>query len=247
MSDDVDALRAQLAEAQAKAAAAEAEAARAKAEAVEAALAAARTRAGVPPDQTPDSAVTSPDPVPDVAVATSSESSPDPAGATAALPQDPVPSQVAPPSSGQGADAGLSPFARRIRNDYSFDPPSLTIGTLLDEGAPVPGVTVGVPLGVLNRHMLVAGATGTGKTRTLQLLTEGLSAAGTPVLLCDVKGDLTGLAEPGTASDKLTARTQANGQDWQPASFPVELLSLGGVQTQFPGTTVRTSVSDFGP
>lgn len=134
-----------------------------------------------------------------------------------------------------------------MRDAYTFGVPSLTIGTLLDGGEPVPGVTVGVPLGVLNRHMLVAGATGTGKTRTLQLLTEGLSAAGTPVLLCDVKGDLTGLAEPGVASEKLGARTRANGQAWEAASFPVELLSLGGVQTQFPGTTVRTSVSDFGP
>ncbi|MDN6795677.1 MAG: DUF853 domain-containing protein [Propionibacterium sp.] len=141
----------------------------------------------------------------------------------------------------------MSDFARETGRSCAFDVPSLTIGTLLDEGAPVPGVRIGVPLGMLNRHMLVAGATGTGKTRTLQLLTEGLSAAGTPVLLCDVKGDLTGLADPGTASEKLSSRTRANGQEWTPAAFPVELLSLGGADAQFPGTTVRTSVSDFGP
>jgi len=159
---------------------------------------------------------------------------------------DPGP-EPTPSAPGRAADTGLSPFARQIRDAYSFDIPSLRIGTLLDAGVPAPGVSVGVPLGMLNRHMLVAGATGTGKTRTLQLLTEGLSAAGTPVLLCDVKGDLTGLAEPGVASEKLTQRTRANGQEWEPTSFPVELLSLGGAQTQFPGTTVRTSVSDLGP
>jgi len=100
---------------------------------------------------------------------------------------------------------------------------------------------------MFNRHLLVAGATGTGKTRTLQLLAEGLSAAGSSVLLCDVKGDLTGLGEAGASSEKLLARTAANGQEWASSSFPIELLSLGGADSQFPGVPVRAEVSDFGP
>ncbi|WP_371855006.1 helicase HerA-like domain-containing protein [Actinomyces wuliandei] len=128
------------------------------------------------------------------------------------------------------------------------------MGTYLDtqvEGEPtaVAGLRVGVPLGLLNRHALVAGATGTGKTRTLQLLAEGLSAAGVPVFVSDVKGDLTGLAEAGPASDRLTARTAATGQEWSGRAFPVELFRLGGSQPDAPasGTPVRTTVTEFGP
>ncbi|WP_022868258.1 helicase HerA-like domain-containing protein [Schaalia vaccimaxillae] len=142
---------------------------------------------------------------------------------------------------------GLSDFATEIHSAYSFDVPSLTLGALIDEGSRVPTVKTSLPLGMLNRHLLVAGATGTGKTRTLQLLAEGLSAAGTSVLLCDVKGDLTGLAEAGASSDKLLARTAANGQNWAPASFPVELLNLGGLAQQFTGTPIRARICDFGP
>ena len=111
----------------------------------------------------------------------------------------------------------------------------------------MPGVSAAMPVPMFNRHLLVAGATGTGKTRTLQLLAEGLSAAGSSVLLCDVKGDLTGLGEAGASSEKLLARTAANGQEWAPSSFPIELLSLGGADSQFPGVPVRAEVSDFGP
>lgn len=157
---------------------------------------------------------------------------------TDALPQPPAPAGSAPE---------LSPTARTIAQGYAFDAPGIAIGTLMDGTAPAPGHHVLLPLGVVNRHLLVAGATGTGKTRTLQLLAEGLSASGSPVLLCDVKGDLTGLSEPGAPSEGLTARTAANGQAWAPAAFPVDLLSLGGADVQFPGATVRTTISDFGP
>lgn len=137
-----------------------------------------------------------------------------------------------------------SPFAQAVAAGYTFDGPVLPLGVLLEDDTPVPAARVALPLGMLNRHGLVAGATGTGKTRTLQLLAEGLSAAGVPVLVADVKGDLTGLAEPGTASDRLTARTTALGQTWAPTAFPVELLALGGLGD---GTPVRTTVTDFGP
>lgn len=159
------------------------------------------------------------------------------AGAPAAAPATPASS----PSS------DLSAFATQILAAYSWDVPAITIGTLIDGGARVPGVSAAMPMPMFNRHLLVAGATGTGKTRTLQLLAEGLSAAGSSVLLCDVKGDLTGLGEAGASSEKLLARTAANGQEWASSSFPIELLSLGGADSQFPGVPVRAEVSDFGP
>ena len=159
------------------------------------------------------------------------------AGSAAATPATPASS----PSS------DLSAFATQILAAYSWDVPAITIGTLIDGGARVPGVSAAMPVPMFNRHLLVAGATGTGKTRTLQLLAEGLSAAGSSVLLCDVKGDLTGLGEAGASSEKLLARTAANGQEWASSSFPIELLSLGGADSQFPGVPVRAEVSDFGP
>ncbi|MFC0715181.1 helicase HerA-like domain-containing protein [Cellulomonas biazotea] len=133
---------------------------------------------------------------------------------------------------------------RTVREGYAFAGATLDLGVLVEDGAPVPSARVGVPLGLLNRHALVAGATGTGKTRTLQLMAEQLSAAGVPTFVADVKGDLTGLAVPGTASERLTERTRSLGQDWSPAAFPVELYALGGIGA---GVPVRTTVTDFGP
>ena len=154
---------------------------------------------------------------------------------------------AAAPTSSPAPSGELSAFATQIQGAYSWDVPAVTIGTLIDGGARVPGVSAKMPLPMFNRHILVAGATGTGKTRTLQLLAEGLSANGSSVLLCDVKGDLTGLAEAGASSDKLLSRTAANGQDWASSSFPIELLSLGDADSQFPGVPVRAQISDFGP
>jgi DNA helicase HerA-like ATPase len=141
-------------------------------------------------------------------------------------------------------EADLSEFAAAIRAGYAAEGALLPIGVLLEDGEPVPGVDLGLPLATLNRHALVAGATGTGKTRTLQLMAEGLSAAGVPALVTDVKGDLTGLLQPGSPSDKLLARTNAIGQRWEPTGFPVELLTVGEAEGAVP---VRTTVSDFGP
>ena len=168
------------------------------------------------------------------------------AGSAAAQePAAPASTPAATPASSPSGD--LSAFATQIQAAYSWDVPAVTIGTLIDGGARVPGVSAAMPVPMFNRHLLVAGATGTGKTRTLQLLAEGLSAAGSSVLLCDVKGDLTGLGEAGASSEKLLARTAANGQEWVSSSFPIELLSLGGADSQFPGVPVRAEVSDFGP
>ena len=165
--------------------------------------------------------------------------------AQAEAPAAPASTPAATPASSSSGD--LSAFATQIQAAYSWDVPAITIGTLIDGGARVPGVSAAMPVPMFNRHLLVAGATGTGKTRTLQLLAEGLSAAGSSVLLCDVKGDLTGLGEAGASSEKLLARTAANGQEWVSSSFPIELLSLGGADSQFPGVPVRAEVSDFGP
>ena len=97
---------------------------------------------------------------------------------------------------------------------------------------------------MLNRHGLVAGATGTGKTKTLQLLAEQLSAQGVPVFAADIKGDLSGLAVPGEASDKITERAASVGQQWKARGFPVEFYALGGEGIGIP---LRVTMSAFGP
>ncbi|HWB34835.1 MAG TPA: helicase HerA-like domain-containing protein [Rugosimonospora sp.] len=98
-------------------------------------------------------------------------------------------------------------LTERVRAGYEFAGPALDLGVLLENGAPDPGSVIRAPLRMVNRHGLVAGATGTGKTKTLQVLAEQLSAAGVPVFLADVKGDLSGISQPGRADATLTART----------------------------------------
>ncbi|BBE24059.1 ATPase [Arthrobacter sp. MN05-02] len=131
-----------------------------------------------------------------------------------------------------------------ITAGYVFEGPTLQLGAALVDGTLHTGAQVRLPLAMMNRHGLIAGATGTGKTVTLQVLAEQLSAHGVPVFLSDIKGDLTGLAAPGTASERLTKRTTSVGQDWAPAAFPVEFLSLGPDGTGIP---VRATISSFGP
>lgn len=106
-----------------------------------------------------------------------------------------------------------------------------------------PEPLVRIPLGMLNRHGLIAGATGTGKTKTLQLIAEQCAAAGIPVLVADVKGDLQGLAAEGEASARVATRAQETGYAWAPTPFPVEFLSLTGAK----GAQLRATVSSFGP
>jgi hypothetical protein len=111
-------------------------------------------------------------------------------------------------------------------------------------GDPLPDVQVRIPLAMMNRHGLVAGATGTGKTRTLQGLAEQLSAHGVPVFAADIKGDLSGIALPGENSEKLLSRTRGIGQHWTPDAFPLEYFSLGGVGR---GVPIRATIAGFGP
>ena len=141
-------------------------------------------------------------------------------------------------------EAPLAAEVRVIRDGYLFDEPSVELGVLIEADEPVPGVKVGIPLSMLNRHGLVAGATGTGKTKTLQLMAEQISAAGVPVFAADIKGDLSGIASPGQASDKLLARTSRIGQEWQPQACPTEFYALGG---QGLGVPLRATMSSFGP
>ena len=108
----------------------------------------------------------------------------------------------------------------------------------------LPEAVVQLPAAMCNRHGLIAGATGTGKTKTLQLLAEQLSAIGVPVFAADVKGDLTGLLKPGEASDRVMARASDLGVEFSPAGHPVTFLALGGIG---PGVPVRATVSSFGP
>src|SRR5262245_61469260 len=119
----------------------------------------------------------------------------------------------------------------------------LALGAPLRDGECLPEPLVSLPLAMANRHGLIAGATGTGKTKTLQLVAEQLSAAGIPVFLADLKGDLSGIAVPGEADERVQARARDTGWMWHAAGVPVEFYSLSGRR----GAQVRATVSSFGP
>jgi DNA helicase HerA-like ATPase len=140
-------------------------------------------------------------------------------------------------------DSELTP-AKRIANGYAVGGQALELGTVVVDGAADPDAQVRIPLATINRHGLVAGATGTGKTKTLQLIAEQLSAAGVPVVMADVKGDLSGLSKPGEGNDKTAARAKDTGDNWEATGFPVEFLSLG---TDGIGVPIRATVEGFGP
>ena len=169
------------------------------------------------------------------------------ATAAPAAATNPAPAQApaAPPAQAPAPAAAPLDDARveSIRAGYAFDAPALEMGALVN-GDARPDVPIRIPLAMTNRHGLVAGATGTGKTRTLQVLAEQLSAHGVPVFAADIKGDLSGIASAGAANDKLLARTKGIGQDWAGAASPTEYFSLGGVGTGIP---IRATVAGFGP
>ena len=136
----------------------------------------------------------------------------------------------------------MADFGTTIAQAYAA--PGIDLGRGVHDGAVVPEAVVQVPLAMMNRHGLVAGATGTGKTRTLQLLAEQLSAAGVSVFVADMKGDLSGMAVPGATEGPAPKRAADLGVPYAPVSFPVEYLALGGIGA---GVPVRATVSDFGP
>jgi DNA helicase HerA-like ATPase len=133
--------------------------------------------------------------------------------------------------------------AQQIAAGYAVEGQALQLGTVVIDGVTDPAAQIRIPLATVNRHGLVAGATGTGKTKTLQLLAEQLSAAGVPVLMADVKGDLSGLGRPGESNDKITARARETGDQWEATSFPVEFFALGdgGI-----GVPIRATIAGFG-
>ncbi|MET0997162.1 MAG: helicase HerA-like domain-containing protein, partial [Marmoricola sp.] len=136
------------------------------------------------------------------------------------------------------------PISTSVAAGYAFTGPALELGGLMVDESTLTGVPVRIPLAMLNRHGLVAGATGTGKTKTLQLLAEQLSSAGVPVFAADIKGDLSGLSTPGAENPKIVERASSVGQEWKAQGFPVELFALGGEGTGIP---LRVTMTAFGP
>ncbi|CAN5679699.1 DUF853 family protein [soil metagenome] len=142
------------------------------------------------------------------------------------------------------ASAEQDPIAAAVTAGYTFEGPALELGGLMLDADRLSDARVRIPLGMLNRHGLVAGATGTGKTKTLQLLAEQLSAHGVPVFAADIKGDLSGLSTAGEDNPKITSRAASVGQQWAATGFPVELYAIGGEGTGIP---LRATMTSFGP
>jgi uncharacterized protein len=139
--------------------------------------------------------------------------------------------------------ADAAAFRDQVNQGYSFKGEYFQLGIGMLDGEVVEGAPVLVPLQTLNRHGLIAGATGTGKTKTLQVIAENLSDASVPVLLMDIKGDLSGIAAAGTVNEKLSQRLSRMGLDYKPTAYPVELMSLSNEK----GVRLRSTVLEFGP
>lgn len=139
--------------------------------------------------------------------------------------------------------ADQTQFLDAVKTGYQFKGEYAKIGVGMLNGAVVAGADVFLPLKTLNRHGLIAGATGTGKTKTLQVISEILSNNSIPVLLMDIKGDLSGIAAPGVLNDRLAERCQKLNISYQPAAYPTELMTLN----QGKGVRLRATVTEFGP
>lgn len=139
--------------------------------------------------------------------------------------------------------ANRNAFIEIIKKGYSFQGETIKIGAAILDGDVIPEAEIFLPLKTMNRHGLVAGATGTGKTKSFQMIAEGLSDASVPVLLMDIKGDLSGIAAAGTINDKITERYQALKMTFKPQAYPVDLLTL----SEQKGVRLRATVSEFGP
>ena len=139
--------------------------------------------------------------------------------------------------------AAASDFSKHINEGYTSKGESITLGGAIFNGEAVADTFVKVPLKTLNRHGLIAGATGTGKTKTIQVLSEQLSSSGIPVLMMDIKGDFSGIAAAGEEKTFITERHAKINIPYTTASFPVELMSL----SQQNGVRLRATVSEFGP
>jgi DNA helicase HerA-like ATPase len=134
-------------------------------------------------------------------------------------------------------------FREVMEAGYAFSKKNIVLGVAMHDGNALKGLQIKAPLSTFNRHGLITGATGTGKTKSLQAIAELLSEHGVPSLLMDIKGDLSGLAAAGQLNDKLIHRHEAIGNQWSPMAFPVELLTISDEK----GTRMRATVSEFGP
>ncbi|HSI68965.1 MAG TPA: helicase HerA-like domain-containing protein [Gillisia sp.] len=134
-------------------------------------------------------------------------------------------------------------FIQHIKEGYTSKGDHIYMGAAMLDGQPIPEARIQIPLRTLNRHGLIAGATGTGKTKTLQILAENLSEKGIPVLLMDIKGDLSGIAKAAEENEKLNNRHRVLDFKFTPQASPVEILSL----SEQPGVKLKATVSEFGP
>lgn len=134
-------------------------------------------------------------------------------------------------------------FFNHITQGYTNKGPFITLGSAMLEGEAVTNAFVNIPLKTLNRHGLVAGATGTGKTKTIQILSEHLSQNGIPVLMMDIKGDFSGIAQPGEEKAFITERHAKIGLPYQTKGFPVEIMTI----SEQNGVRLRATISEFGP
>ena len=134
-------------------------------------------------------------------------------------------------------------FIDQIKKGYTFKGESIKIGAAMLDGELIPEAEIFLPLKTMNRHGLIAGATGTGKTKSFQMIAEGLSEASVPVLLMDIKGDLSGIGAVGSPNEKIAERYQKLKMEYKPEKFPVDLLTL----SEQKGVRLRATVSEFGP
>ncbi len=139
--------------------------------------------------------------------------------------------------------ADCAKLLEAMKAGYSFKGENVKVGVAMLDGEVVPGADIFLPLKTMNRHGLIAGATGTGKTKTLQVISECLSDNSIPVLMMDIKGDLSGIAAAGSINEKITERYQKLSMQYSPAAYPVELMTLSKEK----GVRLRATVSEFGP
>jgi len=137
----------------------------------------------------------------------------------------------------------LENFKKTIAEGYNFSTDYITIGGAMFNNTPIKDLFINIPLKTLNRHGLIAGATGTGKTKTIQVLSEQLSNKGIPVLMMDIKGDFSGIAKQGTNNSFIEERHAKMNLPFEPQGFPVELLTISKQN----GVRLRATISEFGP